>query len=363
MVQALFLQSLSNSMMINETPCGSRFFVYLSFSCIIRPIISEGLIFMIPEKRSIAIMKELSIENTKQMLMINGADVKNPLLLFLHGGPGTPQIGYVRHYQKELEQRFTVVHWDQRGSGLSYSKRIPHHSMTISHFVKDAIQVTQWLLDHFSKTKLYLAGHSWGSLLALHVLQQHPDLFYAYYGISQVVNPHYEESAAYHYLREMSDTKRVSIVTLLIRFIGPPPWEKDIQHIIYRFCVEMGRGGFTHHRRQSLAILFQMLNGNEYGIKNMHKFLNGQRFTKIHLTDELYNFNAFKSVPSIKVPCFFISGRHDLIVPAEISKQYYQVLEAPEKRWLQFENSAHTPHIEEPSLFASTLSSHALHHL
>lgn len=123
---------------------------------------------MIPEKKSIAIMKELSIGNTKQMLMINGVDVKNPLLLFLHGGPGTPQIGYVRHYQKELEQYFTVVHWDQRGSGLSYSKRISHHSMTINHFIKDTIQVTQWLLAHFSKSKLYLAGHSWGSILALH---------------------------------------------------------------------------------------------------------------------------------------------------------------------------------------------------
>ncbi len=117
---------------------------------------------MIPEKKSIAIMKELSIGNTKQMLMINGVDVKNPLLLFLHGGPGTPQIGYVRHYQKELEQYFTVVHWDQRGSGLSYSKRISHHSMTIDHFIKDTIQVTQWLLAHFSKSKLYLVGHSWG---------------------------------------------------------------------------------------------------------------------------------------------------------------------------------------------------------
>lgn len=318
---------------------------------------------MIPEKRSIAIMKELNIENTKQMLMINGTDVKNPLLLFLHGGPGTPQIGYVRHYQKELEQHFTVVHWDQRGSGLSYSKRIPHHSMNIQHFINDAIHVTQWLLAHFSKTKLYLVGHSWGSLLALYVLQQRPDLFYAYYGISQVVNPHYEESASYQYLREISDAKSASIISPLIRFIGPPPWEKDIQHLIYRFCVEVSRGGFTYHRRHIFSVFFQMLTGSEYGIKNMHKFLKGQRFAKKHLTDELYRFNAFTSVPSIKVPCYFISGRHDLIVPAEISKQYYRRLEAPEKRWLQFENSAHAPHIEEPSLFASTLNLHALHHL
>lgn len=295
---------------------------------------------MIPEKKSIAIMKELSIRNTKQMLMINGVDVKNPLLLFLHGGPGTPQIGYVRHYQKELEQYFTVVHWDQRGSGLSYSKRISHHSMTIDHLIKDTIQVTQWLLAHFSKSKLYLAGHSWGSILALHVLQQCPDLFYAYYGISQVVNPHDEESTSYQNIRET-----------------------DIQHLIYRFCVELSRGGFTRRHRQSLAVLFQMLTGNEYGVRNMHSFLNGLRFSKKHLTGELYRFNAFTSVPSIKVPCVFISGKHDLIVPAEISKQYYQVLEAPEKRWFQFENSAHTPHIEEPALFANTLSRHARHHL
>ncbi|WEY93231.1 alpha/beta hydrolase [Bacillus subtilis] len=294
---------------------------------------------MIPEKKSIAIMKELSIRNTKQMLMINGVDVKNPLLLFLHGGPGTPQIGYVRHYQ-ELEQYFTVVHWDQRGSGLSYSKRISHHSMTIDHLIKDTIQVTQWLLAHFSKSKLYLAGHSWGSILALHVLQQCPDLFYAYYGISQVVNPHDEESTSYQNIRET-----------------------DIQHLIYRFCVELSRGGFTRRHRQSLAVLFQMLTGNEYGVRNMHSFLNGLRFSKKHLTGELYRFNAFTSVPSIKVPCVFISGKHDLIVPAEISKQYYQVLEAPEKRWFQFENSAHTPHIEEPALFANTLSRHARHHL
>ncbi|MDY7046983.1 alpha/beta hydrolase, partial [Virgibacillus sp. M23] len=94
-----------------------------------------------------------------------------------------------------------------------------------------------------------------------------------------------------------------------------------------------------------------------------HSVLNGLRFSKKHLTDELYRFNAFRSVPSIKVPCVFISGKHDLIVPAEISKQYYQELVAPEKRWVQFENSAHTPHIEEPSLFASTLSRHESYHL
>ncbi|MCC8353624.1 alpha/beta fold hydrolase [Bacillus sp. AF23] len=310
------------------------------------------------ENTSISFMKKLWIENTKQMLMINGNDKANPLLLFLHGGPGASQIGFIRSYQKELEQHFTVVNWDQRGSGLSYTKQIPQSSMTISQIIKDTIQVTEWLLDHFSKPKVYLAGHSWGSLLALHVLQERPDLFHAYYGISQVTNTQLEEKMAYDSLRK---TNR--FLSVALGLLGPPPWNKKIQHFIFRVCIELSRGGFTHHRRHILTVLCQLLAGNEYGIKNISRFIRGQRFSAKYLTDDLFRFDAFNSVSSIKVPSFFISGRHDLIVPAETSKQYYQFVDAPEKRWHYFKNSAHTPHIEEPSLFANTLSKHAVYHL
>ncbi|MEC1689786.1 alpha/beta fold hydrolase [Bacillus mojavensis] len=310
------------------------------------------------ENTSISFMKELRIDNTKQMLMINGNDISNPLLLFLHGGPGASQIGFIRNFQRELEQNFTVVNWDQRGSGLSYTKQIPQSSMTISQIIKDTIQVTEWLLDHFSKTKVYLAGHSWGSLLALHVLQERPDLFHAYYGISQVTNTKLEEKMAYH-----SVCKTNRFLSLTLGLLGPPPWNKKIHHFIFRVCIELSRGGFTHHRRHILTVLCQLLAGNEYGLKNISRFIRGHRFSSKNLSDDLHRFDAFKSVSSIKVPCFFISGSHDLIVPAEISKQYYRFVDAPEKHWHYFKNSAHTPHIEEPSLFANTLSKHAVYHL
>lgn len=152
----------------------------------------------------ISILKKYQIGNTEQVLMINGANRANPLLLFLHGGPGTAQIGYARHFQKELEQHFTVVNWDQRGAGLSYSKQVLKRSMTIRQFTEDAIEIAEMLVNSFKVQKIYLAGYSWGALLALTALQERPDLFYAYYGISQVVNVREEEQAAYRCLEEMN---------------------------------------------------------------------------------------------------------------------------------------------------------------
>ena len=83
----------------------------------------------------------------------------------LHGGPGTGQIGFIRPFQQELEKHFVVVQWDQRGAGLSYSKKIPPQSMNINQFVHDTIEVTQHILKQLNKKQLYLVAHSWGRLL------------------------------------------------------------------------------------------------------------------------------------------------------------------------------------------------------
>ncbi|MED4857441.1 alpha/beta fold hydrolase [Bacillus atrophaeus] len=311
----------------------------------------------------ISILKKYQIGNTEQVLMINGANRANPLLLFLHGGPGTAQIGYARHFQKELEQHFTVVNWDQRGAGLSYSKQVLKRSMTIRQFTEDAIEIAEMLVNSFKVQKIYLAGYSWGALLALTVLQTRPDLFYAYYGISQVVNVREEEQAAYRCLEEMNHENKKSIPAILLRLIGPPPWNKQIRHEIFRLCIELRRGGFTHKRQQAIKIFSQMLFGKEYGVKGCLQYIRGQSFSSRTLMDELYHFDAFKSVPSIKVPCCFISGRHDLIIPGTIPESYCQRLSAPDKSWHWFENSAHSPHLEEPKLFADILSTHGRYHL
>ncbi|CAI8713368.1 alpha/beta fold hydrolase [Bacillus velezensis] len=311
----------------------------------------------------ISMLQQLLINGSEQTIMINGDDRSNPLLLFLHGGPGTPQIGYARKYQNKLEKHFTVVNWDQRGAGLSYSKEIPGSSMTLDQLTADTIHLTERLCKQFSRQKIYIAGYSWGSVLALHVLQERPDLYYAYIGISQVVNIQKEETEAYRLMMEWSRRRKHFLLEKTLSFIGAPPWEKQLQRTLFLLCIEMRGGGFTHHPIGALKAGGRMLFGEPYGVRGSFLAARGQMFSLKHLWEDLIFFNAGESVSSIIIPCCFMSGRYDLTVPGTTSYEYYQKVDAPYKEWHWFENSAHSPHLEEPDRFAEVVSRFASFHL
>ncbi|AME06661.1 alpha/beta hydrolase [Bacillus siamensis] len=313
--------------------------------------------------KRISMLQQLLINDCEQTVMINGDDRSNPLLLFLHGGPGTPQIGYARKYQKKLEEHFTVVNWDQRGAGLSYSKDIPESSMTLDQLTADTIHLTERLCKQFGRQKVYIAGYSWGSVLALHVLQKRSDLYYAYIGISQVVNIQKEEAEAYRQLTAWSRERKHRLLQKTLDFIGAPPWDGQVQRSLFLLCIEMKGGGFTHNPIGALKAGGRMLFGEPYGVRGSFLAARGQMFSLKHLWEDLIFFDAGKSVSSIEIPCCFMSGKFDLTVPGTTSYEYYQKVEAPYKEWHWFENSAHSPHLEEPDRFAEVVSRFASFHL
>lgn len=313
--------------------------------------------------KRISMLQQLLINDSEQTIMINGDDRDNPLLLFLHGGPGTPQIGYARKYQKKLEEHFTVVNWDQRGAGLSYSKDIPESSMTLDQLTADTIHLTERLCKQFGRQKVYIAGYSWGSVLALHVLQKRSDLYYAYIGISQVVNIQKEEAEAYRQLTAWSRERKHRLLQKTLDFIGAPPWDGQVQRSLFLLCIEMKGGGFTHNPIGALKAGGRMLFGEPYGVRGSFLAARGQMFSLKHLWEDLIFFDAGKSVSSIEIPCCFMSGKFDLTVPGTTSYEYYQKVEAPYKEWHWFENSAHSPHLEEPDRFAEVVSRFASFHL
>ena len=233
--------------------------------------------------KRISMLQQLLINDSEQTIMINGDDKSNPLLLFLHGGPGTPQIGYARKYQSELEKHFTVVNWDQRGAGLSYSNEIPGSSMTLDQLTADTIHLTERLCKQFNRQKIYIAGYSWGSVLALHVLQERPDLYDGYIGISQVVNIQKEETEAYRLLTDWSEERKHRLLQKTLRFIGAPPWNSQLQRSLFLLCIEMKGGGFTHNPIGALKAGGRMLFGEPYGVRGSFLAARGQMFSLKHL--------------------------------------------------------------------------------
>lgn len=151
---------------------------------------------------SIVSLQKIELGGMEQWILIRGKDVSNPVLLWLHGGPGAAQMPVARYFNGALEDHFTVVQWDQRGAGKSNPTDFDESSMTFQQFLDDAHDLTLYLKARFGQDKIYLVGHSWGSQMGIQLAQAYPQDYYAYVGVSQVVNSALAEEMGYAWLAE-----------------------------------------------------------------------------------------------------------------------------------------------------------------
>ena len=124
---------------------------------------------------SIVEIKTIPINGQPQRLLIRGKNKNNPILLHIHGGPGSPD--YPFFGDSNVEDIFTVCYWEQRGAAASFSESIPKETMSLAQIVKDGETLTQYLMKRFKKDKIYLQGHSWGTAVGAFLAQQSPQLF------------------------------------------------------------------------------------------------------------------------------------------------------------------------------------------
>jgi pimeloyl-ACP methyl ester carboxylesterase len=142
----------------------------------------------------------VEIGGIPQSMIIQSVDPANPVLLFLHGGPGMTEFFMEQDYPTGLERHFTMVWWEQRGAGMSFSSDIPPETMTMDQMIADTIQVADHLRDRFGQDRILLLGHSWGSYLGIQVAAKAPDRFLAYVGMAQIVHQLRSEDMAHDYL-------------------------------------------------------------------------------------------------------------------------------------------------------------------
>ena len=141
-----------------------------------------------PIPESIAEKTRVPINGAEQGMVIRCANPANPVLLFVHGGPGLPEYFLDATRPTRLEREFTVVWWDQRGAGLSYRAGSSAESMTVEQFVDDTIAVTDYLRERFGQDKNYLLGHSWGSAVGIRAAARAPERYRAYIGMGQITH-------------------------------------------------------------------------------------------------------------------------------------------------------------------------------
>lgn len=289
----------------------------------------------------------LDVGGVRQGMILKGNDTQNPVLLFLSGGPGIPEYFLDDRYPTFLEDEFTVCFWDWRGTGLSYSSTVPPESMTREQFLADTYEVTQYLRQRFQVDKVYLAAHSFGTSIGIQAAARRPELYYGYIAVGQMADQARSEQMAYEYM--LSECEKEGNRSLL-KALTDHPWDTEgyftsgtrdkAMHVL---------GVGTTRRMKSVitGIFFPSLRMTDYSMTERFNIWRGKTFANRTMPDN-FKFNAFETVRSVDIPVYFFAGRYDYTCCYELQKEYFEFLNAPEKYFYTFENSAHSPLFEEP---------------
>jgi pimeloyl-ACP methyl ester carboxylesterase len=282
--------------------------------------------------------------------------VHNPVLLFLSGGPGGSELGRVRRFNQPLEERFVVVVWEQRGCGKSYSAINHTSALTVDQYVSDVVELSEMLRDRFHQDKIYLLGHSWGSIIGVRAAQQRPDLFYAYMGSGQMVTVRETDQTIYRMLldhaQKTGDTQFASQLTAL----GEPPYTGPNPIMQYRQV--LGREYETFEEPYIKSEQYKREGGlggqafiPEYGWLDRLNFMRGAMDTFNIVYPQLQDFDFRKDALRFDVPVYFFLGRHDVNATYWLAEDYFTNLQAPQKRLVFFEDSGHGNLWQEPEKY------------
>ncbi|WP_449538530.1 alpha/beta fold hydrolase [Ferdinandcohnia sp. Marseille-Q9671] len=303
-------------------------------------------------ENSIAILESIEINGTELEVMIRGVDRDNPIVIFVHGGPGSSEIPYVRKYQDLLEEHFTIVHYDQRGSGKSYQFFEDYSTISSDQHVEDLLALTDYVKNEFSKEKVLLVGHSYGTYIGMKAADKAPEKFAAYIGIGQVSNYITSEVDSLTYTiseaQQAGNQKDVNKLKLLENSVkkGEASTPRDM---VRKY------GGASRLINDNMDYFLGFLMNPEYNPLDVIRYIKGISATQdILLTEEKEN-DITTIVSSIDIPLYIVMGKYDYMTSTNAAKQYFDSIKAPFKDFIVFEKSAHYPQFEEELVFKDWL--------
>ncbi|QIK70354.1 alpha/beta hydrolase [Erysipelothrix sp. HDW6C] len=280
-----------------------------------------------------------------QTLVTYATNKEHPIIFYIHGGPGDSCAPLIERFNQQLAKSFTLIVWEQRGAGLSYYKFAEDEVPTIQDYVDDAKVLIEYILDKYGRDKLYVIGHSWGSVIGIKCLQQFPDYIQAYIGCGQVVNMQETLINQVRFISDRSMTDDEVAHKAQIDFTQSD-WLKQVLTIT-RDVVK--RGGSLYGRTNQNYLVKPFLFSKIYSIRDLVNRQKGSKQSIIKLWQELMTVD-FSDVVQLDVPVHLVAGAHDEHVSTQIAKSWFTNLTS-EKSLTIFEHSAHFPQWEEAKRF------------
>lgn len=332
--------------------------VLLLVRLIIRERIRETT--KITNKDGIDELISLELAGVKQWLYIRGNDTSNPVLLWLDGGPGEPLTTYCRDIGKKtnIEDEFTVIYWDQPGSGKSCGSYLEKGDFTYDKFISYIHEITQYSKKRFHTDKIYLLGRSWGSRIGLSTINKYPEDYWAYIGVGQVVNSRQSTiERAEFVISHLEEDNKLEEANQIKEYLEQ--YRKDnkssfanIQKYVekYEGFSKSGRAGIVSYSITSALV------SPDYSLKDLMNLVRWYGYSQKALRENGLPNTPIESTDILKIPCYFFEGRYDKQVSSKLAQQYIETYQTTStKKIIWFENSAHVVNDDEPKKFFEEL--------
>ena len=298
-------------------------------------------------------LEKVHIGGIDQWVSVRGFDRRNPILLFIHGGPGFPMMPTSWYFGRGWEEYFTVVHWDQRGAGKTYLAHDPKAiapTLTQERMIADAEAMIAWLRQEFGKDKIFVLGHSWGSFLGIQIAQRRPEWLHGYIGMGQVTHAMESERRGWAFAMQRARAAENAKAIRELQSIAPyaqegttPPW-KSIE--LQRKWLTFYGGAVRGRTRFDHEIVGTALSP-EYTDEEVRRIWEGSDFSESRLLEGALTVD-FSNVSTLRCPMVLFNGRDDYNVSASLAAEWFERLTAPSKKLVWFERSAHDIVNEEP---------------
>ena len=344
----------------------------LTIGLVVLAVNSPGKLLQLKDKDGNEIVNSITekifikIGGIQQGFFIRSENPKNPVILFLHGGPGSPELPMLIPYEcsERLEKYFTVCYWEQRGAGMSYSNSIDPATMTTAQFVEDTCQITEYLQQRFNQKKIYLIGHSWGSYLGVKTIEKYPENYIAYIGIGQVTNQIESEKLAYDYIlqhaMEINDKPAVRNMQKFDKNAPDFPNQNYMMTVRSSLMNKYGIG-FAHEKLISILDMVKIiLFFKGYTLSEKIKYIKGMMFSQTTVWNDVVEDNLFNSSTVFQIPVYITQGKYDYQVSYTLAREWFDKIEAPKKTFFTLENSAHGVIFEEPEKFVQIIRNIAM---
>jgi pimeloyl-ACP methyl ester carboxylesterase len=294
----------------------------------------------------------IEIGGLRQWVQIRGEDRRNPVLLFVHGGPALSMIPFTYRSMRQWEKYYTIASWDQRGAGRTYflNGGADETATGMDQIINDGIQVAEVTRRLLHLEKIIVLGESFGSAVSLEMVRRRPDLFYAFVGTGQAVDMRRAEGLTYELALRRVRAAHEEKATAQLVAAGPPPYS-DLSRLALVQRIESDHSG---EDEGSMGADFIFAPG--YSLRESFQLIAGATQHRARMVAEDANYNAVSRGTRFDLPMFFIQGSNDIFAPLPLAVEYMNVISAPRKELVVIPGGGHNAFILHSQRFLDELN-------